>query len=221
MITCKNLSYNYYENGKEIKLLKQVNIEVKSGYVVAVLGVNGCGKTSLLKCLSGDISEYKGEIEVEGCHFFDQLPAITEKLTGREYIDLLIALRSDVQDADLYQLIESLGIKNALDCLIPEMNDYLKQLLLLLSSVCVESKVVLLDEPFRTIDHQSGALLTTIIHKLKEQGKTVIIASNVMDTGFKLADELLIMYRGKVKQIPNHFNTIKDYHKQVLDLIMN
>jgi ABC-2 type transport system ATP-binding protein len=221
MITCKNLTYNFVENGKQIKLLKQINLKINSGSIVALLGVNGSGKTTLLKCLSGAIIGYKGEVISERCHLFKELPAITDKLTGREYIDLLIALRSDVNHEDLNLFIEALGIGSALDSLIPKMNDYLKQLLLLLSSVCVESKVVLLDEPFRTIDHQSRQVLTVIIEKLKEQGKTVIIASNVMDTGFQLADELLIMYRGKVKQISNHFKTIKDYHKHVLSLIMS
>lgn len=220
MIECKNVSYTF--TGETSKILENVTVQINDGKITMLLGVNGSGKTTLLNCIGGNIDNYQGEImRPEDCQFIHQLPVITEKLTGMEYIDMLMSLRNMGEQEDITNFITSLGLTKVLSYPINEAAEYTKMLLLLLTSLCLPSNTVLLDDPFRVIDQNSRKVLGKIINKLKKEGKTVVVATNVIYTGFELADELVILHQGVITQLKNKFKSIKDYDRKVMRILMN
>ena len=218
MIECKNVSFNY-EGQNE--LLKGVSFSIERGSIAYLLGLIGCGKTTLLNCIGGNIKNYNGLIKTdENCHHFNQLPIICDKLTGIEYIEMLMTLRNKVDNSDVNDLISTLGISKLLNRPIKDAAPYTKSLLILLSSICSDSNTIILDDPFKQIDRKSQIKLTSIIKKLKEQGKTVLIATNVIYSGFDTADELLILHHGKIRQFKNNFESMTHYENKILPIMM-
>lgn len=219
MILCKNVAFQFND---EKELLRNVSFNIPSGSITYLLGLNGCGKTTLLNCIGGNYKDYKGLIKTDpNCRFITTLPEICNDLTGMEYIEMLTSLRNKLDESDVYEMIESLGVRKLLEKPIKNCAVYMRNLLMIFTSLCTNSEVIILDEPLRNMDHQSRKNLIHMIKKLKEQGKTVLIATNIIYSAFDVADDLIVLHRGKTKQFKNLFKDIKHYENKIMPLIMS
>lgn len=217
MIECRNLVYQYDNN----KVLNNVKFSLVEGNIGVVLGVNGCGKTTLLKCIGNYYDNYKGFIKTNSkCRYLNDLPALSEDLTGIEYVELLLALGGDKTNLLVDRIIDSIGIRNNLSQKISELSIYTKKVLVLLSSLCFDTDFLLIDEPFRDLDRNSQLLIVKLIKLLKNEGKTILVATNLIYFGYEFADDLFLLHRGKIKHIKNCFANIKDYEKEVMKTIL-
>ena len=154
--------------------------DVYKRQVYGIVGENGAGKTTLFKCIS-DLEDYDGMIISNPNPIKNHLgllltePFFFQKITGKEYIQLLINARNiHIDDIDARNIFDlplnqyastySTGMKKklALTAILLQANDYF-----------------ILDEPFNGVDIKSNILITKLIHKLKDLGKTVIISSHI------------------------------------------
>ena len=199
MISIKDLSKSFGTN----HVLKNINLEFDTGKVYGIVGENGAGKTTLFRCIAG-MEKYEGEITSD----FDKLknhlgflqtePFFFSKITGREYIQLLCNARG-VKPGNISE-------KNIFD--LP-LNQYastystgMKKKLALAAILMQENTVFILDEPFNGVDIQSNMIITEIIHKLKDLGKTVIISSHIFSTLSDTCDEIHLLKEGEfVKKV--------------------
>lgn len=195
MIKIEKLSKNY---GKK-EVLKEINISFERGKVYGVVGENGSGKTTLFRCIAG-LEKHKGEISSDieklknslGLLFTE--PYFFSKITGKEYIQLLSNARG--------LKLDNIEEKNIFD--LP-LNEYattystgMKKKLGLLAVLLQENDCYILDEPFNGVDIQSNIIVTEIIHKLKELGKTVIMSSHIFSTLSDTCDEIYLLDKGEL-----------------------
>lgn len=220
MISCKNVFFEY-DNDKGNPVLKNVNLSLKNGNIGILLGLKGSGKTTLLECIGQNFCSYTGVITTENnCRFIKELPEFCDDLTGLEYVDMLLSIGGNKTNEIVYQLINSIGIKKNLEKLIKNSSLYTKNIILLLSTLCLDSDTILLDEPFYGLDRKSQLVLIELIKMLKEEKKTILISTNLIYFGFELADDLFILHRGKIKQIKNIFKSSTQYDRIVLPLLL-
>lgn len=195
MINIENLSKSY--GSKQV--LSNINIIFEQGKVYGIVGENGSGKTTLFKCITG-IEKHNGIISSNIQPLKDHIgylqtePFYFSKITGGEYIQLLCNARD--------KKIENFEDKNIFD--LP-LNQYastystgMKKKLALTAILLQENKYFIFDEPFNGVDIQSNIIITDILKKLKEIGKTLIISSHIFSTLSGICDEILLLKNGQL-----------------------
>lgn len=197
MISIENLSKSY---GSKV-VLENINLSFEKGKVYGIVGENGAGKTTLFKCIAG-LEKYNGTINCEYGILKDFLgylqtePYFFSKITGNEYIQLLCNARN-VANTDAKE-------KNIFD--LP-LNEYainystgMRKKLAFTAILLQENKLFILDEPFNGVDIHSNILITEIIHKLKEMGKSIIISSHIFSTLSDTCDEIFLLKNGQISK---------------------
>jgi ABC-2 type transport system ATP-binding protein len=195
MIKIENLSKKY---GKK-EVLKSIDISFEKGKVYGLVGENGSGKTTLFRCITG-LEKYKGEISSDVIKLKDSLgvlftdPFFFSKITGKEYIQLLSNARGET--------LQDIEEKNIFDLPLNEFaSNYstgMKKKLALLAILLQENQYYILDEPFNGIDIQSNIIVTEIIHKLRDLGKTIIMSSHIFSTLSDTCDEIYLLDNGSI-----------------------
>lgn len=214
MITIRNLSKKFGSN----QVLQDLSIQFGHGKVYGIAGENGAGKTTLFRCMAG-LETYDGEIVAGHKPLKNQLgllltePFFFQKITGKEYIQLLCNARNikitDIEKKNVFDLplhqyasIYSTGMKKklALTAILLQGNKYF-----------------ILDEPFNGVDIQSNMVITEIIHHLKQLNKTVIISSHIFSTLSETCDEIHLLSHGQfIKSVEKeNFATLETELKHI------
>lgn len=199
MIKVESLSKHYGKN----HVLKDVNLLFEQGKVYGIVGENGSGKTTLFRCIAG-LENYEGlitsGIEILKDHLGLLLtePFFFARITGKEYIQLLCNARKidagNIDERNVFDL--------PLNKYASTYSTGMKKKLALTAMLMQENKYFILDEPFNGVDIQSNIVITDIIHKLKELGKTVIISSHIFSTLKDTCDEIHLLKEGSfVKRV--------------------
>lgn len=214
MIQISNLSKRF---GTE-EVLCDINIEFKEGQVYGIVGENGAGKTTLFRCIAG-LEKYKGEILSRVHPLKNSLgllltePFFFTKITGKEYIQLLVNARQ--------KTIQGIENKNIFD--LP-LNQYvstystgMKKKLAITAILLQENQYFIFDEPFNGVDIQSNIIITEIILRLKQLGKTVIISSHIFSTLSDTCDEIHLLKQGKfIKMVKaENFDELESEMKEI------
>ncbi len=209
MIQIKNLTKSYGKN----TVLKDINLNFEKGKVYGIVGENGAGKTTLFRCISG-LEKYNGEVTSPLTPIKDYTgllltnPFFFSKITGKEYIQLLCNARDIKLDN-----IEKRNIFNLpLNQYASTYSTGMKKKLAITAILLQENELFILDEPFNGVDIQSNIVITEIIRKLRELGKTIIMSSHIFSTLNDTCDHIYLLENGEVTKKVNkeHFHQLEE-----------
>ncbi len=195
-------------------VIYDINIECRPGEIVGLLGKNGAGKSTTIKCLTGFFPFDKGEIRICG-HDIKTEPvkakmnlgyvpdnrAMFDKMTGTEYINFIADLhKTPVEDRiariDEMQRIFVLGDK--IDALISSYSHGMRQKICLMASLIHQPKLWLLDEPLTGLDPQTSKALREYMQVYKAKGNGVLYSSHNLDAVEKTCDRAYIINKGRI-----------------------
>jgi ABC-2 type transport system ATP-binding protein len=196
----------------ELRVLRGVDFEVARGSILALLGANGAGKTTVIKILSTLLKPDAGTASVAGfdvaTHPADvrasisltgQFAAVDEILTGRENL-LLVARLQRVPDAD--QLADALlarfQLTDAAKRRVATYSGGMRRRLDIAMSLIGNPPVVFLDEPTTGLDPQGRIEVWQTIKELAEHGTTVLLTTQYLDEAEHLADRIAILHQGRI-----------------------
>ena len=173
---------------KGTEVLKGVNLTVKQGDIVGIRGINGSGKTMILRAIAGlirvDGSVEIGERKMEPGEFPNdigvliEMPGFLPEFTGKKNLQLLGMLQEGVMEKDIDEAMTSVGL-NPLDRRhYKKYSLGMKERLGIAQAILKKPKLILLDEPTNGIDSDGIQMLKKLLLNLKKEGSTIVVASH-------------------------------------------
>ncbi len=197
--------------------LKGTNLVVERGIAQGLLGANGAGKTTLLKLLAGLLLPNEGRVIVDGLDSTNEFGRIKQKLiyvssderqhywrlTGRQNLEFYGRLYEVPPNrlADrINELLELVGIADSADEMVIRFSTGMRQRLAIARGLIAEPRIMLLDEPTRSLDPPSARGIWRFVKEelMERQGVTVLIATHDMEEAAYLCDRVAVIHDGKV-----------------------
>lgn len=209
-IEVSGLAKSYGDN----QVLKNINLKVERGTMVALLGPNGAGKTTTVRILSTLLKFDAGKVLVEGYDVKNeadeirkiigltgQSAAVDELLTGRENLIMmgrLYRLTSASAKARAQELLEEFDLVEAGDRVAKTYSGGMRRRLDLAVSLIATPPIIFLDEPTTGLDPRSRLAMWGIINDLMAKGTTILLTTQYLEEADQLADQIVVIDHGKV-----------------------
>lgn len=193
----RNLTVRY--GGEPV--VKSLDLQVGVGRISGLLGPNGAGKTTLLDALYRLIPHEEGTIRWRGqllertdLAYLEAENYFYPMITGREYLQLF-RLQNDGFDVQTWSDLFSLPLDQTVDVYSLGM----RKKLALVGILSLNRPILMLDEPFNHLDLESNHLLQSILRKLADSGKTILLTSHILSTLTEICDDIRFLLDGKIE----------------------
>lgn len=196
---------------KGVKVLDDISIDIPSGSVTGLRGINGSGKTMLMRAVCGLIGLDDGSIEVDGKRVgvdVDSPPSVGLLIENPGFIDgfsgfdnlwLLAQLTGRIGSREVESALELVGLKSARDKAYRTYSLGMKQRLGIAAAIMESPDLVVLDEPTNALDESGVALIQDIVHAQADRGAAVLVAAHDAAVLSSLADRIYELYEGRIK----------------------
>ncbi|HKL97483.1 MAG TPA: ABC transporter ATP-binding protein [Methanocorpusculum sp.] len=216
-VTVKNLSFSY---GKKLPLvLDNISFSAKDGDLLAVLGPNGVGKSTMFRCMLGFLEKYTGEIFLndidirtlthkqiakkiayipQSTHPVFNYPVLDVVLMGLTNQLRLLSAPNQVHIDEAFAAMQSLGIGHLRDAGYGEISGGERQLALIARALVQKAKILIMDEPTANLDYGNQFRVMCRISDLAKEGYIIILSTHNPDHAFLYANRVLMIQNGKV-----------------------
>lgn len=193
---------------KTTDILKNINVEFEKGKIHGLIGRNGSGKTMLMKCICGFVKPTEGTVHVaekqigKDCDFPENVGIIIETpgfipyYSGYKNLKLLADLKKKINGIQVKSAIRQVGLDPELKRHVKKYSLGMRQRLGLAQAIMENPNILILDEPMNGLDKDGVSDMRQYLLNLKEQGKTILIASHSADDIEILCDTVCEMDKG-------------------------
>ncbi|MFF0598705.1 ABC transporter ATP-binding protein [Streptomyces antibioticus] len=208
LLTARGITVAY----RGVPAVREVDLELRSGEVTALMGRNGSGKSSLLWALQGSGPRRAGTVKVAGGPDPHDVPAARARrlvgLVPQTPADLLYleSVKQELDQADA-ESGTTVGARDVLDRIAPGIDDAThprdlsegqKLALVLAIQLSAAPRIVLLDEPTRGLDYRAKTALIKIVDTLAADGGSVVVSTHDVEFAARAADRVIVMAEGDV-----------------------
>jgi Cu-processing system ATP-binding protein len=205
MIEIKELQKKF---GK-FEVLKNINLSCKKGECIALIGPNGCGKTTLIKSVLGMVLPDSGTIHFNGnsvlgeylyrerIGYMPQIGRYPDNMTIGQIIEMIKKIRNSSDDLD-EDLLHAFELEKMFDKQMRTLSGGTTQKVSAVLAFLFNPDVLILDEPTAGLDPLAAEVLKEKIIKEKEKGKLILITSHLLSELDDLITEIIFMQEGKV-----------------------
>lgn len=196
---------------KKTKVIDNVDITFEGGKIYGLSGKNGCGKTMLMRLISGLIYPTEGEVVIDGkilgkdCSFPKSIgllienPAFLEEYTAYENLRMLNGVGGNRLDKEeILSLIKSVGLDPHDSRKYYKFSLGMRQRFGIAAAIMGKPDVILLDEPINAIDEDGVSEIRDLIRSLSGEDRIIIIACHDKEEMEYMADEIIYMKDGKI-----------------------
>lgn len=231
IISIKDLS-KIYNSGFEA--LKNVNLEIKKGEIIALLGPNGAGKTTLISTICGIVSPSSGTVTVDGFDIISDfrktramIGLVPQELTLGAFDTVWSTARfsrglfgSKRDDAYLEQLLKDLSLYDKKDSEIRTLSGGMKRRVLIAKALSHNPEILFLDEPTAGVDVELRKDMWKIVNKLRSQGVTIILTTHYIEEAEEIADRVGVINNGELLLVEQKEHLMESLGKKqlVIDL---
>ncbi|MFJ7679371.1 ATP-binding cassette domain-containing protein [Peribacillus sp. NPDC046944] len=215
MIEIHEVTKTFQDKKTFITALKHVSLTIGKGQIVGLLGENGAGKTTLLRSIATLLTPTEGSIKVAGFDTLDHPNEIKKKigvlfggetglydrLTTREnlaYFATLYGLSKHETKVRIEELAVMFGMKDYLDRKVGGFSKGMRQKVAISRTLIHDPEIILFDEPTTGLDITSSNVFRQLVLQLKNQGKTIIFSSHIMEEVTLLCDSVAMMHKGEM-----------------------
>ncbi|MBR0414904.1 MAG: ABC transporter ATP-binding protein [Clostridia bacterium] len=210
MIEVKNLSHSY---GK-FKALNNVSFTIEQGDFIGLIGPNGAGKTTLMNTMVGILAADSGEVLVDGAGvegfqadvrrkigYMPSELATYEMFSPEELLKFLAAMYNlDTTTASntMNNLFDKLEMREWKKKSIKKLSTGMKKKTAFAAAILHAPDLLVLDEPFESVDPISQHKMKDLLHEYLENGGAVIMSSHVLDTVENICNKFILMNKGEI-----------------------
>lgn len=199
---------------KDIKgkrIIDHVTLHLESGKITGLKGVNGSGKTMLMRLVCGLITPTSGSIVINGKRLGKDItfpesvgilienPAFLDAYSGFDNLKLLASIKHRIGPEEIHQTIARVGLDPDDKKKYRKYSLGMKQRLGIAAAVMEEPDIIILDEPTNALDSDGVAMLKEILHDQRERGALVLISCHDLPTLQELSDEIYLMESGALR----------------------
>ena len=209
IISVKNLSKSF---GQE-RVLKNVTRDFEKGKIHGIVGNNGSGKTVLMKCICGFLIPDSGSITVNGervgvdvdfprdMGLISETPGFLPNMTGVKNLEILASLNKKIGLEEIAASIRRVGLDPLMKKPVGKYSLGMRQRLGIAQAIMEDPALLILDEPLNGLDKHGVREMRQLIKGLKEQGKTILLASHNQGDIDELCDTVCEMDAGVMTMI--------------------
>ena len=219
VLQTRNLTIGYRSKGNVLELAKDINVEVRNGELVCLIGPNGCGKSTLMRTIAGLQKPLRGEASIAQVdvnqikpHQYAKLLSLvlTDKVSvgamtvmdivsiGRyPYTNYFAKLQAEDHDM-IDRSLESVHLAAYKHQFFNELSDGEKQRVLIAKALAQDTPLIMLDEPTAHLDLPNRVEIINLLKKLtKETNKAILLSTHELDLALQTADTIWLMDRGE------------------------
>jgi ABC-type nitrate/sulfonate/bicarbonate transport system, ATPase component len=186
------------EFGK-LRVLDGISMKIQEGKITCILGPSGCGKSTLLNIISGIDKDYQGNVSgfnEKEISFVFQEDRLIPWLRTKDNIEIVLKKKYNAEERKelIYKYTSMMGIEKYLNFYPKELSGGMKQRVSLARALSFGGEIIIMDEPFKTIDVKNKNKLIRDFKTIQnEEKKTVIFVTHDIDECLELGDEIYIL----------------------------
>lgn len=212
-----------YKKLGENDVLTGVNLEIKKGETLTIMGQSGCGKSVLLKHLIGILKPDKGTVKIDGIDIFNdervrlsdirkkfgvlfQNSALFDSMTVWENIGFMLKEHKKLPEAKIKKIVTEklalVGLKNIEDKSPHELSGGMQKRVALARAISMEPEIVLYDEPTTGLDPIMAEIINELIISLsKKLSITSVVVTHDIRSAYEISDRIAFLFGGKITQL--------------------
>ena len=195
-----------------VPIINSISMKLVSGNVYGFQGINGSGKTMLMRLICGLIYPTKGEIAIDGKRLGKEItfpqsvglllenPAFLDSYTGYENLEMLASIKNIITREEIHEAITSVGLDPLDKRKYKKFSLGMKQRLGIAAAIMEKPDILILDEPTNSLDSSGVSLVKTIIAKERERGAIIILACHDLPVLQDVSDEIFLLEQGKITE---------------------
>ena len=209
LLSITNLDKSFYHR----PILKDFNLQIAGGEIVAVMGRNGVGKSTLFRVLARISSPVNGEITFQGKSilkgsdsnrkgilYLGHAPGMYPPLSAVENLQLISAIYSSpVSQSEIMSALNRVGLTEQINDPIKIYSQGMLQRLKLALAILVDWKLLLFDEPFTGLDAQGRKFTEMILADWKQAGRTVMLVTHDFEWSWSFCTRIVILESGIIQ----------------------
>jgi ABC-2 type transport system ATP-binding protein len=205
---------NLVKSFGDLVAVNDVSLEVQEGEIYALLGPNGAGKTTTIKMLMGLLDPDSGKAKVFGVDskenpvevknlvgYVPEEQQLYDSLTPRELFNFIASIRRLPQDTitkRMKEFVKALDFEQYYDNMIVTLSQGNKQKTMLIAALLHRPKLLILDEPFSSLDVRAAKIMKDIVKIHTENGGAALLSTHVMEVAEGLCNRVGIIDEGKL-----------------------
>lgn len=198
---------------QDIKVLSDVDLEIKKGSTVGIVGANGSGKSVLFKVICGFTAPDQGKVYVRGKQIgkdidfpenvgvFINAPGYIGLYSGFKNLKFLADINRKIGSTEIKAAMKLVGLDPELKTKVANYSLGMKQKLGIAQAIMEGQDILVLDEPFNALDYQTYNDMKEIVLRLKAENKTMMLTSHNYEDLESLCDELYIIQGGYLEPL--------------------
>ena len=206
---------NYTKKIKNNVVLDNVSVEMQSGFVYGLKGVNGSGKTMLMRAICGLIYPTSGKVIIddkvvgkdisfpESVGILIENPAFLKNYTGFGNLKLLAEIQNIIDDSTIRQVLDKVGLDPDDKRVYRKYSLGMKQKLGIAAAVMESPEIIILDEPLNALDVEGVNRVKEIIAEQKEKGALIIVACHNSNELMEISDYIISIENGSIVSVDN------------------
>ena len=227
IVSIKDLSKTYNSG---FEALKNINLDIKKGEILALLGPNGAGKTTLISTICGIVSPTSGTVTVDGNDIITDFRK-TRQMIGLVPQELTLGAFEQVfqtvsfsrglfgckkDDDYINQLLKDLSLDDKKNIEVRALSGGMKRRVLIAKALSHEPQILFLDEPTAGVDVELRKDMWKIVRQLQDKGVTIILTTHYIEEAEEIAERVGVINKGELLVVEKKELLMENFGKKQL-----